>query len=226
MKYARIVDGSPVEIFERNGFTAGGFKFPASAIARMSDEELARYDVFRIVEPVSPPANAIVVGQGLEFDGETVTRVYSLEFREDEEIYAEKRDLLVAAIDRLRDEKIDGGFNYVVDGVTHRIQTKPSDRENIGNLGLLAMMLRQVKAPGDLRWLMPDKDFRFITADNQQVPMDAHQMANLYQYGLGFKDALTFHARNLKDQVKAAANGADYATFDELEQTYTQNWPF
>lgn len=225
-KYAQIIDGTPVEIQSRNGFTANGFHFPAKALSTMSDEELAQYDVYPIVEPDPLPANAFVIDSSLDFEGGSVYRVHQIQYREDAEIYAEKRDILLADIDKLRDEKIDGGFDYVVEGATHRIQTRASDRENIGNLGLLATMIQQVSPPGNLRWLMPDKDFKFITADNQQIPMDAQQMAALYQFGLGFKDALTFHARSLKDQVKAAVAGEDYGTFDQIEATYTQNWPF
>lgn len=227
MRYAIIKDGNPVELFPGKPFIHNGYSYSADALLRFTEEELAERGILKIAEPTDPiPMNARLIGQSFDLvDGvPTLTPIY--EFYNDEDKLKKEGDELIVAIDRLRDEKIDGGFDFVIEGVPHRIQTAPSDRENIGNLGLLATMLAATKAPGDLRWLMPDKDFKFITAANDQIPMDAHQMMALYQFGLGFKDALTFHARSLKDQVKAAVEGEDYGTFDELRETYMDNWPF
>ncbi|ADK99379.1 DUF4376 domain-containing protein [Brevundimonas subvibrioides] len=117
-------------------------------------------------------------------------------------------------IDRERDRRIDSGFTF--DG--HRYQSRASDRENIMGAAQLAMgALAQGAQAGDLRWADPDQDFVWITADNELVPLDAPQVLALFQAGVAFKSALTFHARGLKD---AAAEAADVAAFD-----WRTGWP-
>ncbi|MBA4010774.1 MAG: hypothetical protein C0481_02805 [Phenylobacterium sp.] len=109
---------------------------------------------------------------------------------------------LCAEIDGLRDAKIEGGFDFELAGVVHRIQSRASDRENIVTLGMLARSAVQAGAEvGDLRWLYLDRDFGFITEANVQIGLDAHDMARLFLIGMGFKDALTFSARQMKDWV-------------------------
>ncbi|QBX37213.1 DUF4376 domain-containing protein [Brevundimonas sp. S30B] len=117
-------------------------------------------------------------------------------------------------IDRERDRRIDSGFTFM----GHRFQSRPSDRENIMGAAQLAVgAIGQGAEPGNLRWANPDQDFVWITADNQLVPLDAYQVLALFQAGVAFKSALTFHARGLKD---AAAEAEDLTAFE-----WRNGWP-
>lgn len=125
------------------------------------------------------------------------------------------------AVNAERDARIEGGYTFTQDGETYPIQSAQSDRENVIGLGLAAMgALSQGAQPGDLEWLIPGLPFGFITADNRTIPLDAQGMMALYQRGLGFKMALTLHARALKDAMLAAAD------LEALEATPTDTgWP-
>lgn len=124
----------------------------------------------------------------------------------------ERRSRLVAAVDQLRDARIAGGFGHQVGGVDYVFQSRQSDRENILGLAIAAQMaLAQDAQAGDLQWLTPGQDFLYITADNTLAPMDAFDVLGLYQRGLSFKAAQTFHARALKDAAIAAADEGELA---------------
>ena len=121
---------------------------------------------------------------------------------------------LLARVDAERDRRIDGGFTF--EGQVY--QSRPSDRENVMGAAQLAMgAIGQGAQPGDLRWADPDEDFVWITADNQLVPLDAPQVVALFQAGVAFKSALTFHARALKDALLEAA--------DPLTVNIETGWP-
>ena len=108
---------------------------------------------------------------------------------------------LCAQVDQDRDARIDGGFNFL----GQRFQSRPSDRENIMGASQLAIAaMGQGAGPGNLRWADPDKDFVWITADNDLAPLDAPSTVALFQAGVAFKSALTFYARGLKDALLAA----------------------
>lgn len=113
--------------------------------------------------------------------------------------------LICATVDSIRDARIAGGFSFEAGGESYEIQSRQSDRENILGLGFAAAQAIAAGAqPGDLRWLSPGDDFRFITATNDEIPMDAFTVAALYARGLAHKASLTYFAKALKDQVRAA----------------------
>lgn len=108
-------------------------------------------------------------------------------------------------INRIRDQKIDGGFTHG----GHRFQSKPSDRENIIRKGDRADRAIDGGAqPGDLTWdsTTGGQPFVWIDADNNLLPLDAQGMAALRDAGEAFKQSCTFYARALKDQVQAGGN--------------------
>ncbi len=106
-------------------------------------------------------------------------------------------------IDAERDRRINGGFSFG----DARFQSAASDRENIMGAATLAMAyLAAGGDPDDLRWADPDKDFGWIIEDNSTMPMTAPMTVALFQAGVAFKAALTFHARDTKDAVLAAAD--------------------
>lgn len=116
-----------------------------------------------------------------------------------------------AQVDAERDRRIDGGFTFS----GHTFQSRPSDRENVMGAAQLAMgAISQGVQPGNLRWAAPDQDFVWITADNQLVPLDAFAVVALFQAGVAFKSAMTFHARALKDALLEASdpNAVDIET--------------
>lgn len=125
---------------------------------------------------------------------------------------------LRAEVDATRDQRIAGGFDF--NG--YRIQSRASDRENIANLGLDARDAVAAGAEvGDYFWHPQfPQGFAFITADNEIVPLDAHQMVALRDRGIEFKAGQTFYGRGLKDQVDAAA---DQAALDAID--LTTGWP-
>ena len=117
---------------------------------------------------------------------------------------------LCAAIDAMRNQRIDGGFAF--NGA--RFQSRASDRENV--MGAAQLALAYLGAGGDpdiLRWADPAKDFEWITEDNSTVQMTAPTVVALFQAGIAFKSAQTFHARDLKDaQIAAYPDAIDITT--------------
>lgn len=108
-------------------------------------------------------------------------------------------------IDAERDRRIDGGFSFNA----VRFQSRPSDRENVmGAAQLAGAYLAAGGNPASLRWADPVHDFQWIAEDNSTVPMSAGAVVSLFQAGVAFKTALTFHARDLKDTVLAAEDPA------------------
>lgn len=78
MPYAIIRNGTPEQV--SGAFTDNaGTKHPANVLALWSDAELAAIDVRPITEPFDIPAGSVAVGSTLEWDGSTVTRVWTLE---------------------------------------------------------------------------------------------------------------------------------------------------
>lgn len=121
---------------------------------------------------------------------------------------------LCALIDRERDRRIEGGLTFR----GARFQTRQSDRENI--MGAERMASAWLSAGGDpdtLRWANPAADYGWIVEDNSTVPMSASDIVALFQTGVAFKAALSFHARELKDAVIAAA--------DPLSVDIEAGWP-
>jgi hypothetical protein len=140
-----------------------------------------------------------------ELDGADWRQTWEVETVSAEEAEARLESIktsLSDAINRTRDERIEGGFTH--NGAT--FQSRQSDRENIIGMGLAAVAAIGAGAqPDDLQWAIPGQDFAWITADNRLVPLDAFGMVALYQRGVAFKAAQTFYARGLKDAVLAAA---------------------
>lgn len=127
----------------------------------------------------------------------------------------------VDQVNRLRDDKIEGGFGFSHQGEDYPIQSRQSDRENVIGLGLAAMGAISAGAKvDDLEWLTPGQAFGFITGDNRTILLDAAGMLALYRRGLGFKMALTLHARSLKDAILGAT---DLGALDAIN--VTNGWP-
>ena len=121
----------------------------------------------------------------------------------------------IANINSMRDALIEGGFDYAKDSSTYRIQTRPSDRENITTLGQMATLaVMSGVEVGDLDWLGNGQPFVFLTADNQVLPMDAHDMMSMFRQAMAFKSAATFNARSLKDAVLAATTDQEVSAID------------
>lgn len=124
-------------------------------------------------------------------------------------------EAICARIDKERDRRIDGGFEW--SGL--RFQSRPSDRENfLGAAQLALAAISQGAQPDDYRWANPDADFEWIVADNSKITLDAHQMMALFVAGVSFKQALTFYARELKDAVIEAD--------DPTAVNILTGWPF
>lgn len=117
-------------------------------------------------------------------------------------------------IDAERDRRIDGGFTFQGE----RLQSRPSDRENVMGAAQLAMgYLAAGGDPSSLRWADPDNDFVWITADNGTIPLTAPDTIAMFQAGVAFKSALTFYARAMKDAVIVAE--------DPSSVEWGEGWP-
>lgn len=117
-------------------------------------------------------------------------------------------------IDAERDRRIDGGFTFQGE----RLQSRPSDRENVMGAAQLAMgYLAAGGDPSSLRWADPDNDFVWITADNGTIALTAADTIAMFQAGVAFKSALTFYARAMKDAVIAAE--------DPSSVEWGEGWP-
>lgn len=117
-------------------------------------------------------------------------------------------------IDAERDRRIDGGFTFA----SARLQSRPSDRENVMGAAQLAMgYLAAGGDPSSLRWADPDNDFVWITADNGTISLTAPDTIAMFQAGVAFKSAMTFYARAMKDAVIAAE--------DPSSVEWGEGWP-
>lgn len=218
--YALITPAGPVELV--SDFTDNdGNTYPSNWLDLSTPEERAARQITQIVDAPAVPAHKFVASRTIEIVDDQPTWV---ETYMDEDI-VQAGATLSTAIDTLRNDKIAGGFDVTLSGAAYRVQSAPSDRENIIALGSIALMKSTTATPGDLKWVDGVNDFHFIMADNSQVPLDVAAMVSLYQTGLQFKNLLTFYARGLKDQVNAAVAAADWTTLDALASGYATGWP-
>lgn len=161
-------------------------------------------------------SEALTPGRDIEIDGFSYSYETLLNMAEDDRsglgvTWAEPDPIipsvedLTAAVDAERDRRIDGGFTFM--GLL--FQSRPSDRENVMGAAQLAMAaIGQGAQPGDLRWADPNGDFEWILADNSKVTLDAYEAVALFQTGVAYKKAITFHARDLKDAILSAEDPA------------------
>lgn len=116
-----------------------------------------------------------------------------------------------ADVDGERDRRIDAGF--VFEG--NHFQSRSEDRENIAGAKSAATDAIALGAlAGDFSWrqlLDPAAPavFRFIAADNVEIPMDAQTTVRFGYAALAHKEAHIFHARSLKNMEPIPA---DFAT--------------
>ncbi|WP_443096608.1 DUF4376 domain-containing protein [Pseudomonas solani] len=79
-------------------------------------------------------------------------------------------------------------------------QSRPIDRERIIEAAQLALMAMTGGAKSDdLRWMEPEQDFTWITADNTLMPMDAHTILAFATAVAARTRALVLAGRRLKD---------------------------
>ena len=108
------------------------------------------------------------------------------------------KDVLITSdmVNIERDRRIDvgftwGGYNWQFDAAT---------KENItGSGSLAAMAIMQGAAVGDYTWNGDPVPFQWITADNQRVSLDAHDMFAMAQAASNHVKHHIFKARDLKD---------------------------
>jgi|ERR1700740_2673142 len=195
--YAIIKNDIPIEILVGKEFqdSNGVWHLDTWATSYL-DADLVSNNIYKLYSP-DIPVNKIVDSTSLELVDGIPTRTYT--FIDDVALIPNLQSQLTATIDKLRDDTIDGGFIYI----THLVQSRASDRENIGNLGLLATIKigSGTATHNDLRWFNAAQDFEFILADNSRISLDAYGMQALYQTGSTFKAVLSDVGRTLKDWV-------------------------
>jgi hypothetical protein len=99
-------------------------------------------------------------------------------------------------VDAERDRRVDAGVTY--NG--HLFQSRQGDRENITGASQLAMMaIMNGAVKGDYRWANADRDFAWITDDNEIVNLDAFEVFELGRAAATSKQTMIFAARVLKD---------------------------
>ncbi|OOL39148.1 DUF4376 domain-containing protein [Pseudomonas sp. FSL W5-0299] len=105
-----------------------------------------------------------------------------------------------------RDRRIEAGVTFR--GIHY--QSRATDRENIAGAAQLGLMAVIAGAqPGDYRWSDPDKDFTWISTDNDLVSMDAHTVMEFGKVAASAKQALIFAARALKDNAQIPTDFED-----------------
>jgi hypothetical protein len=180
-----------------------GTRYPANWLENAKAAELKAIGGKTIIEPPAAPAGKQIAITGLGDKAGVPTRLYNVV---NAPAPADPRPALRDAVMVKRDAVIDGGITF--NGTV--FQTRATDRENIAGAFSLALATTVAGggAAGDLRWASADTDFGWIAADNSIVPMDAPTVLAFGRAAAAFKQVCTFHARNLKDQIDAAANPA------------------
>ena len=136
------------------------------------------------------------------------TEDQQIRLRADEIAREREQEKLITRVNKERDRRIDGGFDF--EGF--RIQSRPHDRENIAGAYSLALTAKGAGAqPGDLRWHGGQDDFTWTSEDNQEIPMDVETVMALGMAALSHKRDLIKKARALKDLTPIPE---DYATND------------
>jgi hypothetical protein len=111
-----------------------------------------------------------------------------------------------------RDRRLYLGFEF--EGRTY--QASARHMPNISSAAIAgSLAVAAGTQPGDYRWNGPSEDFAFITADNQQVPMDAFDVMRLGQAASRFSSPIVNAARLLKDRIEAGEQILD-VTLDEF----------
>ena len=82
-------------------------------------------------------------------------------------------------------------------------QARQIDIGNFNGATLAAFLAISLegKTAGDLRWADPNKDFFWITKDNESVAIDAPTMIALGKTAMAYVSYITTRARYLKDEV-------------------------
>lgn len=179
--------------------SADGTQASYATVSLWSEDERNAFGVFSVPDPAAPPDGKVEASRVL---GGDAAPAWSVTYMAPPQ---PSKDALKAAVMTKRDAVIGGGFTF--NSVVY--QTGDTDRENISGAAQLAFMAIVAGAQaGNLRWADPNTDFGWIATDNSVVPMDAQTVVSFGKACAGFKQACIFHARDLKDQIDAAADPA------------------
>ena len=101
-----------------------------------------------------------------------------------------------AEINAERDLRLDAGFRF-------QGQIYDSDDKALAAIaafgGLAQAAIAAGADPGDYRWSDTDRDFEWVTSDNQLVKLDAHQVLALSMAAIAHKQRVITAARRLKN---------------------------
>lgn len=114
--------------------------------------------------------------------------------------------LLSDAINTERDRRIEAGFRFL----GKPFDFDPDSVANITGAGATAGIAVAMGAvAGDLRWADPDREFTWLAADNDLIPMDAPTCFSFARAAMRHKQAHIFAARAIKDMDPVPADHAD-----------------
>ncbi|MEM7047981.1 MAG: DUF4376 domain-containing protein [Pseudomonadota bacterium] len=132
------------------------------------------------------------VGIGWLYDGQTFTPPPTPPLTQDEQI---------SQVNAERDQRIIAGFEFQA----HRYQSRPQDLERMTATGLQAQAAIQAGTgqANNVRWHGEDRDFAWINADNNLVPMDAPTVLAFARTANQHVRAHTLAARLMKDDILA-----------------------
>jgi hypothetical protein len=105
-----------------------------------------------------------------------------------------------------RDRRLAVGFEFR----GKLFQARAQDQINMtGAASAASIAMANGATPGNYRWSDPDNDFKWISADNSQVVMDAPTTIQLGLAAIKFVAAHTMAARAVKDMILAGDYVAD-----------------
>ena len=141
-------------------------------------------------------------GDVYSVDVETKTVIRAKRDKTSEELEP-LRETRRAAVMAMRDAKVEAGITF--NGVA--FQTRKDDYLIIAGAAQLAFMAVVAGAqPGDLYWHGEETPFAWIALDNSIMTMDAPTVVEFGRAVAARRSACIFHARELKDQIDAAAD--------------------
>ena len=109
-------------------------------------------------------------------------------------------------VDAERDRRIAAGFEW--NGYNWQFDT--TSKQNItGSGSLAAMAIMQGAAVGDYTWNGGTEPFQWVTADNQRVSLDAHDMFEMARSAASHVNMHFMAGRALKDFTTIPASYAD-----------------
>lgn len=149
------------------------------------------------IEEGSPPPTEQgeqVIEGAIEIINGIPTRTFTVERLPD--------DALARLVNRERDRRKSGGFDFTVRGTSYRFQSDPISLQNIsGAVQMASLAIAAGATAGNLQWDGSGEDFGWTVEDNSVVALDPFEMIAFGQFAAAHVARAHKRARQIKNMT-------------------------